>query len=166
LSSAGPGCSVPTESQRGRSENHYGEEGFAGGAEGLIFGLLLFVVGTLLVASAWGVVDTKLVTGTAAEEAARTYVEASAPDEAAEEARSAAEAVLAGLGRDPSHAQVTLAGGSFVRCARVTIRVSYPSPLLQLPFVGRVGRGLEVSSDSSELVDPYRTGLPGTATCV
>jgi hypothetical protein len=153
-----PGRSAP-------SEERHGEEGFAGGVEGLIFGLLLFVVGTLLVASAWGVVDTKLATGSAAEEAARTYVESAGADEAPVQAQSAADSVLAGFGRDPSRAQVTSASGAFVRCGRITIRVSYPAPLLQLPFVGRVGHGLQVSSESSELVDPYRTGLAGTATC-
>lgn len=142
-----------------------GEEGFAGGAGGLIFGLLLFVVGTLLVAGAWGVVDTKLATGTAAEEAARTYVESPSALQAATQARSAADLVLAGFGREPGKAGVAIVGGTFARCARITIRVTYPSPLLDLPFVGRVGSGLVVASESSELVDPYRSGLPGTAVC-
>lgn len=141
------------------------EAGFAGGLDGLVFGLLIFVVGTLIVASAWGVVDTKMATGTAATDAARTYVEADNATDAAAGARVAADDVLAGLGRDPARGSVVLAGGLFGRCQRVTIRVSYPSPLVVLPFVGRVGRGLEVASSHSELVDPYRAGLPGTATC-
>ena len=58
-----------------------GEAGFAGGLEGLLFGLLLFVVGTLLVATAWGAVDTKFAVDAAARQAVRTYVEA--PDSAA-----------------------------------------------------------------------------------
>lgn len=141
------------------------DEGFAGGLDGLIFGLLIFVVGTLIVASAWGVVDTKMATGTAAQEAVRTYVEADNATDAASGADAAAEEVLAGLGRNPSRASVVLAAGFFARCQRITIRVSYPSPLLVLPFVGRVGRGLQVSSEHSELVDPFRAGLPGTASC-
>lgn len=152
----------PPSTGTGRSRN---DAGFAGGLEGLIFGLLVFVVGTLIVASAWGVVDTKMATGTAAQEAARTYVEADNATDAASGAQAAAADVLAGLDRSPSRASVVLADGSFRRCQRITIRVSYPSPLLVLPFVGRVGRGLEVSSAHSELVDPYRSGLAGTAKC-
>jgi hypothetical protein len=150
----------PTDSRRsGR------DEGFAGGLDGLIFGLLIFVVGTLIVAGAWGVVDTKMATGTAAQDAARTYVESDNATDAEAGARAAAGDVLAGFGRTPTRASVVLAGGFFGRCQRITIRVTYPSPLLDLPFVGRVGRGLEVSSEHSELVDPYRTGLAGTASC-
>ena len=141
------------------------DDGFAGGLDGLVFGLLIFVVGTLIVASAWGVVDTKMATGTAAQEAARTYVEADNATDAASGADAAAQEVLAGFGRNPSRASVVLAGGFFARCQRITIRVSYPSPLLVLPFVGRVGRGLRVSSEHSELVDPFRAGLAGTASC-
>lgn len=151
---------APTRWRRSRDE-----EGFAGGLDGLVFGLLIFVVGTLIVASAWGVVDTKMATGAAAQEAARTYVEADGATDAATGARAAAEAVLAGFGRNPSRVSVVLAAGSFARCQRITIRVGYPSPLLDLPIVGRVGRGIEVSSAHSELVDPYRAGLVGTAAC-
>lgn len=141
------------------------EAGFAGGLEGLVFGLLIFVVGTLIVASAWGVVDTKMATTTAATDAAQSYVEADNAADASTSAQAAADAVLAGFGRDPSHAAVALASGSFARCARITIRVTYPAPILTLPWVGRVGSGVQVSSVHSELVDPYRSGLPGVAVC-
>src|SRR4029077_5031445 len=36
-----------------------GEQGFVGGFEGLLFGLLIFVAGTLLATHAWAVIDTK-----------------------------------------------------------------------------------------------------------
>jgi hypothetical protein len=140
-------------------------DGFVGGFEGLLFGLLLFVAGTLLIGYAWGVVDTKAATEEAARQAARTYVEASSATLAGPSARSAAATALAGYGRDPNRATVGVAVGSFGRCERVTISVGYPAPLLALPFVGRVGSGQDVRADNSELVDPYRSGLPGTATC-
>lgn len=141
------------------------EDGFAGGFEGLLFGLLLFVAGTLLIAYAWGVATTKAATGEAARQAARTYVEA--PDAAAAgvDAERAAGAALTGYGRDPSRASVRLAEGSFARCARITIAVSYPAPLFELPFVGALGRGIAVTSEHSELVDPYRSGLAGSSEC-
>ena len=52
------------------------EAGQAGGLEGIAFGLLIFVLGTLLIANAWAVVDTKLAVTAAAREAARAFVEA------------------------------------------------------------------------------------------
>lgn len=142
------------------------EAGFAGGVEGLIFGLLIFVVGTLLVAAAWGVVDTKMAVNAAAEEATRTYVEAPNAASAGPDAQAAADQVLTGYGRAPTDGQVILVAGGFARCERVTIEVRYPIPLLDLPFVGRVGAGPAVTAAHSELVDPYRSGLGGTASCV
>jgi hypothetical protein len=142
-----------------------GEGGFAGGFEGLLFGMLLFVAGTLLIAYAWAVVDTKAATEEAARQAATMYVEAPSATLAAASAKQAADAALAGYGRDPARAAVTLAAGSFGRCQRITISVSYPAPLLVLPWIGRVGSGQAVRANHSELVDPYGSGLPGTATC-
>jgi hypothetical protein len=142
-----------------------GEDGFVGGFEGLLFGMLLFVAGTLLIGYAWAIVDTKSAAEDAAGQAARTYVQASSAALAATSAQQAADASLAGYGRDPSRASVTLVAGSFARCQRITISVSYPAPLLLLPFIGRVGSGTTVRAEQSELVDPYRSGLPGAAAC-
>lgn len=142
-----------------------GEDGFVGGFEGLLFGVLLFVMGTLLLAFAWAVVDTKSATGQAAREAARTYVQASDAASAAYDVKVAAAQTLQGYGRDPGRARINLMSGTFGRCDRISVAVSYPAPLLELPIVGALGRGVSVSSRQSELVDPYRSGLPGTATC-
>ncbi len=136
-----------------------------GGFEGLLFGLLIFVVGTLLVAYAWAVVDTKAATEDAARQAVRTFVEAPTAGVAGPEAQQAALDALAGYGRSASRARVALVSGGFVRCQRVVISVSYPAPLVELPFVGALGRGGTITSEHSELVDPYRSGLPGTSTC-
>lgn len=141
------------------------DAGFAGGFGGLLFGLLFLGVGTLLVASAWGVLDTKFAADAAARQAVRTYVEAPDASAAATRAEEAADASLAGYGRDPSKAVVTLVAGRFARCARVTIQVSYPAPVVVVPWVGEVATGGTVSARHSELVDPFRTGLAGTSSC-
>jgi hypothetical protein len=142
-----------------------GESGFAGGLEGLLFGLLLFVVGTLLVAAAWAAVDTKFAVDAAARQAVRSYVEAADSAVAGPQAQEAAVATLAGYGHSGSAASVRVIEGSFARCTRVTIQVSEPSPMLVLPWIGRVGSAGRVSAVHSELVDPFRSGLPGTSTC-
>ena len=116
-----------------------GEQGFVGGFEGLLFGLLIFVAGTLLATHAWAVIDTKAATEAAARQATRTYVEAASPAAAAYQAQQAAANALAGYGRSAARGRVRLVSGSFGRCQRITIAVSYPSPVLMLPWVGRVG---------------------------
>ena len=105
------------------------EAGFVGGLEAIVFGLLIFVTGTLIAASAWAVVDTKFATAAAAREAARSYVEAPMADQAGTDAVRAARAALAGYGRSPGLATVRLVGGDFGRCHRITIEVGYPTPL-------------------------------------
>jgi hypothetical protein len=142
-----------------------GEEGFAGGFGGLAFGLLLFVVGTLLVATAWGVIDTKVAVDASARQAARTYVEAPDASAAGAAAVEAADATLRGYGRRPSLASVRVLAGGFARCERITIEVSYPAPLVVLPWIGRVGIGVPVSARHSEIVDPFRSGLMGVSSC-
>jgi hypothetical protein len=51
----------------------------------------------------------------------------------------------------------------FTRCARATFTASYDVPVLNLPWIGGFGSGLDVSSRHSELIDPYRDGVPGSA---
>jgi Na+-driven multidrug efflux pump len=141
------------------------EAGFVGGFEALLFGLLIFVAGTLLATHAWAVVDTKAATEAAAQQAVRDYVEAASPAAAASQAKQGAAAALAGYGRSAGRVRVRLVSGSFGRCQRITIAVSYPAPVLMLPWVGRVGAAEWVRADHSELVDPFRSGLPGSSTC-
>ena len=143
-----------------------GDHGQVAGIEALPFGVLIFVVGALLVANVWGVVDAKLAVTSAAREAARAFVEA--PDALtadADAARAAAEAVDA-HGRDSGRLDLQRIDGSFGRCARVTFEASYPVPAIALPWIGGFGRSFTASARHSEIVDPFRSGLPGTASCV
>src|SRR4051794_39293715 len=75
------------------------DAGFAGGIETLPFGLLIFVVGTLMVVNLWAVLDTKMGVDAAAREGARAVAESDGvefgpggyrtlADDAAEEALS------------------------------------------------------------------------------
>ncbi len=147
-----------------------GDRGQVGGIEALPFGILVFVVGALLVANAWAVVDAKLAVDAAARQATRHYVESDGAEQAAVEAGLAA---LEAHGRDPVDATVGIsaldgagAQQGFSRCARVTFTATYEVPALSIPWIGGFGNGIDVSSSHSELVDPYRSGLPGSAeTC-
>lgn len=150
------------------------DRGQVGGIEALPFGVLVFVVGTLLVANAWAVVDAKLAADAAARQATRSFVEAdvAAADDygdARAEANDAGYRALEAHGRDRGRATVDLtalespAGEGFVRCARATFTATYHVPALTLPWIGGFGSGFAISSSHRELVDPYRDGVPGTA---
>ncbi len=141
------------------------DRGQVGGIEALPFGLLIFVLGTLLIANAWAVVDAKFATDAAARQAARTFVEGDDVDEALADAVQAARAAVAGHGRDPDRAQIRPVGSPrLVRCERVTFAVAYEVPALSIPLIGGYGRApFTVRSTHSELVDPFRSGLAGQA---
>lgn len=142
------------------------DAGQVGGIEMLPFGLLVFIVGGLLVANAWAVVDAKHTTSAAAHAAARSAVEVDDPATADHAAHATARAAVAGLGRDPDRVTTTVhLDGGWRRCARLTVENRYTVPALTLPWVGGLGRGITVDSVHSELVDPYRSGLPGEAQC-
>lgn len=142
-----------------------GDEGQVGGIEAIPFGLLVFVVGGLLIANAWAVVDAKFATDAAAREAARAFVEAPDSSSAMAAAEAAARETVAAHGRDGSRADVRPLGEvHFARCERVTIEVSYEVPALTLPLVGGWGPApFTARSHHSEVVDPFRSDVPGEA---
>jgi hypothetical protein len=143
----------------------HGDAGQVGGIEALPFGLLIFVVGSLLIANAWAVVDAKFATDAAARQAVRTFVEGDDEGTARRDAVDAGLAAIAGHGRDPSRASVAPVGpASLSRCARVTFEAEYEVPVLALPFIGGYGpEPFHVRSTHSELVDPFRNDVPGSA---
>lgn len=140
------------------------ERGQAGGVEAIALGLLVFVVGALLVASTWAVVDAKLAVAAAAREAARTYVEAPSADEAGQAGSAAAADAMQGHGRSDASVTFELEAGGFRRCATVTARVSHTVPAVALPWIGGLG-SITVSSRHAERIDPFRDGIEGAAAC-
>jgi len=144
-----------------------GDRGQVGGIEVLPFGFLIFVAITLLIANAWGVIDAKLAVTNSAREAARAYVEADNQSQAELGAFFGAKQTLASYGRDDPRASIgrPVVNGGFARCARVAVTVSYSVPAIAIPFIGGFGHLKPVTSTHSELVDPFRNGLKGAATC-
>ena len=112
-----------------------GDSGAIGGIEVLPFGVLIFVVGSLLVANAWAVVDTKfMVTGTPAREAVRAYVEAPDQGTGMARARVGVADTIDGQGRNPNHAHVRVdhdhgrAWGRWFALSQRSAIASRPSP--------------------------------------
>jgi hypothetical protein len=138
-----------------------GEAGQVGGAEALIFGVLVFVVGSLAVVSSWAIVDQKLAVSAAAREAARRYVESSGGADEWARAVEAGRTAYAGYGHDPSHLALLAAPHQFVRCARVTVTAVTVVDMPRIAVVREVGRHTTVSAQHTETIDPYRSGLRG-----
>ena len=62
---------------RGRNQG-----GFVGGGDGILFGLLILIAGSLAVLNIWSIIDTRAALDAAAREYMRSYTEASTPQEA------------------------------------------------------------------------------------
>jgi len=145
-----------------------GEQGQVAGIEVLPFGLLMFIIGMLMVANAWGVVDANLATTTAAREGVRAYAEAPSAAEAQNRAVGAAATAILGYGRSPFSTRVdveTIGGRGWQRCALAIVTVHHAVPIISLPLVGGFGHAFDVVSRQSEVVDPYRNGVEGEARC-
>lgn len=137
------------------------------GFELLPFLILVFVIGTVLFAQSWAVIDAKLATNSAAREATRTFVEAPAANAVDAHSRAVAAGEDAGAAQsDRGEISVAVVGiATLERCARVTFEARQEISLVALPFVGGAGT-MTVRSTHSEIVDPFRDGLDGRVNCV
>ena len=168
---------------------HAEEDGLSAGAETLVFGVLVFVVGSIIALNGWAVLDAHFAVNAAAREATRSIVEGGAVDRAsmvgADGGRidsgvvhEVAVATMAGHGKDPAHLPqptdfvVALADDPWTsssdtpqRCARVTVEVSYPVQGIRLPIIGGWQTPITAQGQHTEIIDPFRSGLAGRADC-
>lgn len=134
------------------------DRGFVAGAEMLIFGVLAFVMGSLLIINVWNVIDATFAVSAAAREGARTFQEAD-PDTAWAESQARVLEVMTEYGRadraiTPELPQI----GSYERCAVITVTAEYDVALIRLPLFGQFGTITRVSSSHSGRIDAYRSG--------
>lgn len=148
------------------------EHGFVGGAEALLFGVLVFVVGTLVILNAWSAVETRTAADAAARQAVRLLTESDPLDPGVlwNRTEQVVEATVNGYGQragDVVDIAITPRDLVLERCQRVTVRVTLRVPMVNVPLPGGNGsvgtRG--VTGEHTEVVDPLRSGLPGRATC-
>ncbi len=140
-----------------------GDAGFVGGSEGILFGVVVFVFGLLVMFNAWAVIDAKMAVGSAARETTRTLVESNGSSNAAVEAGRNAFAATSNF--DPAGLNGPAFSGTFERCGRVSATYTYDVPAIALPGGIGWGSGFTVSATHTEIVDPYRSGLEGEAEC-
>ncbi|MFN2587197.1 MAG: hypothetical protein ABR613_03615 [Actinomycetota bacterium] len=126
--------------------------------ETLLLGLLLV---TPLV---WGLgvlseLHRAALAGAAAvREAGFDAARASTRAEAQRRIDAAVAAAFADHGLDPAAARVEWTTGGLERGGAVAVRVSYPIPVLQAPFLGRVaGPSVWIRASHDARIDPYRS---------
>ncbi len=134
----------------------YDDRGFVAGADMLIFGVVTFLIGSLLIINVWAVIDTSLAVSAAAREGARAYAETG------ENGADARDAALKGANQTISNygktGPVTVKfSGSHARCALITVTVEYDVATVSLPVFGDLGTRT-VTADHSNLVDAWRSG--------
>lgn len=163
---------------------HTEEDGLTAGAEALVFGVLVFVIGSIIALNGWAVLDANFAVSAAAREATRTIVESGAasrveavgglPDgRVLGPVHDVAAAAMVGHGKDPAGLDVRLlddpwpvgGGPAPARCARVTVQVSYAVPGISLPIVGGWRTPIRAVGQHTEVIDPFRSGLTGSADC-
>ena len=138
-----------------------------GGVESLLFGVLVFVAGSIVLGTGWAVIDTKLAVQAAAREAARAWVESDGSDAAWGVAMSRAREAFAGHGRkaDALEVKQPVPAADIRRCAPVTIEARASIRVPAVPLIGRAARHVTVVGRHTEVVDPYRSGLPRGPGC-
>lgn len=144
------------------------DDGFVAGAEALIFGVLIFLVGTIIALNAWAVIDAKMAVTAAAREGARTAVDAPADAPLGPRVEQVTRAAIDAQGKDPAQLIGTpTVTGSVGRCAPITVEVQYRVVGIRVPWLGTIGsQAVEVGATHTQVVDPFRSGLAGEAdTC-
>lgn len=140
------------------------EGGFVAGLEALAFGVLIFVIGTLVILGGWAVMDAKYASSAAAREAVRAVVRApvdASTDELEQRAQLAAHQAVAAHGHAPEATTLTVEHPPLAleRCREVSITVHVEVGAVVVPGFVDTARWT-VGSRHQQLVDPFRSGLP------
>ncbi|MEI2700110.1 MAG: hypothetical protein V9E94_17910 [Microthrixaceae bacterium] len=120
---------------RGRNQG-----GFVGGGDGILFGLLILIAGSLAVLNIWSIIDTRAALDAAAREYMRSYTEASTPQEASSAGERAALEVLLRRGTPLSGVRITAPDtGRFGPCEPATVTLEAEAPASAPPVPRRPG---------------------------
>jgi len=134
----------------------HGERGAVGGGEGVIFGMLILVAGTLVILNLWALLDTRMALDSAAAEYLRTYTEQQGFFQARYTADVALKDTLTQRGFSPDRVSIRVGEPQgFGPCAEVTVQLSTQVPWARVPFIGGAG-STSVSVTQSELIDAHR----------
>jgi len=140
-----------------RDRGRRGQGGFVAGSDGLIFGTLVLLCGSLMIINAWAVIDTRVALDSAAREYLRTYGEQPDGPTARAAGERAARTVLSRRGTDSSHLTFTIEPRveSFGPCQLAEVGLIVTVPAIEVPFLDGVG-SRSVTVTHTELVDAHR----------
>lgn len=136
------------------------QTGAVAGIEALAFGVLVFVLGTLLVANLWAAVDGRSAADGAARAAARAVVTGGLDGDPDARAHRAATDALSAHGVPAGRLAEVSLRGALARCGVVEVTVAHRVPLVVLPSVATTRAGVTVRATHAAVVDPYASGLP------
>ncbi len=138
-----------------------GERGAVAGLDGVMFGILVLVAGTVLIAHAWSVIEVRRTLDGAAREYLRAYTEADSPAAAAAAGQRALDDVVRGeRGTRGTVAVDPTDPTRFGPCSPATVSLSSEVPAVRLPFLAGL-RSITVTVTHTELVDAHREMTSG-----
>jgi hypothetical protein len=139
-----------------------GQGGFLAGSDGLIFGALVLLCGSVVIINAWAAIDTRIALDSAAREYLRTYGEQPDGPTARAAGVRAARTVLSRRGMEPSRLIFTTEPRveSFGPCQLAEVGLTVTVPAIEVPFLDGMG-SRSVTVTHSELVDAHREMATG-----
>lgn len=140
-----------------------GQSGVLAGSDGVVFGMLILLAGSLALVNIWAVIDTRAALDAAAREYLRSYTEQRSPAAASAAGAHAAQEVIARRGSPVGGLTIQEPDPStFGPCQLAQVVIEAQVPAARLPFLDDVGtRTIRVTH--RELVDPHREVIRGPA---
>lgn len=131
----------------------WNERGMVGGGDGLIFGILILLAGSLAFVNIWSIVDTRAALDAASREFLRTYSEQPTVDEARLFGELSARESMERRGNSSKGLTIEVDQPSgFGPCAAVTVRMSMTVHWFRVPFLTSVGAS-RLTIQNRELID-------------
>lgn len=139
------------------------DRGVVGGTDGLLAGVLVAMVGTLLIVNVWSVIAARTDADAAVREYLRVYTRADSAAAGAAQADAAARASLAASGRSGAPASLTPPdSAAFGPCALARVSLRLQAPMVKVPGLMQLG-SRTVTADGAEVIDPWRAMDRGAA---
>ncbi|HTO00554.1 MAG TPA: hypothetical protein VL068_07750 [Microthrixaceae bacterium] len=131
------------------------ERGLAGGIEGLVFGVLILLIGSLAIINIWAMIDTRAALDAASREFLRTYTEQQSVGEARLMGEAAArESLRARAARIEGLSFVVEQPDGFGPCSPVTVRISATVHWFKVPLLPGFGDS-HLAVENRELIDAH-----------
>ena len=131
------------------------ERGQVGGVESIPFGVLVFIVGTLIAVNGWAWLSTHRAADSIAREYLRTYTEQHSETEARAAASDVAGIIIESRSISPDRVTIN-APTTHEPCELAEVTVAIAIPAMRLPFITNLG-ARTVAVTHVERMDPYRS---------